>query len=463
MKPYIRLLSAAAAAVLLMATLAGCKTPAASDPVTSEKDENNISFGGKTLKIAAWDEGTIPELGKTTGGDAAYYALEQAKEKFDVEVEWIITTQEDHFSKFVQTSLAGQTYADILLTHSWNHVSQIQQGLLVPTDKYLSEAEDADKWDTLLCKIGDVCYGLSPKDSVTLPQFNLFYNRTILESLSLQDPQELALNGEWTWEKFREYCKAATDVSKNRFGVSAFGLMDVLNSTNNCATVVYDSTDKKYYNGFTHEPEAKRNLEVLEFIQTLAKDGSLMGEWVQGAEAMDDALNGFLDGQLLFQYAQDGAKLKKYDMTGFGVVTAPMGPSSDGKLYNQTASYVYWSLPKASSFSPDDRAAFWMYANTTWDSERGNAYYEFEVDEYKEDLLADQYDTAKDVQFLFDIADKCGVVKTPSLDLAVSLGALVANDIFGEVIRGNATPASAIATKDNEIQAKIDAALNTSK
>ena len=73
--------------------------------------------------------------------------------------------------------------------------------------------------------------------------------------------------------------------SKNRFGVSAFGLMDVLNSTNNCATVVYDSTDKKYYNGFTHEPEAKRNLEVLEFIQTLAKDGSLMGEWVQGAEA----------------------------------------------------------------------------------------------------------------------------------------------------------------------------------
>ena len=104
-----------------------------------------------------------------------------------------------------------------------------------------------------------------------------------------------------------------------------------------------------------------------------------------------------------------------------------------------------------------------MYANTTWDSERGNAYYEFEVDEYKEDLLADQYDTAKDVQFLFDIADKCGVVKTPSLDLAVSLGALVANDIFGEVIRGNATPASAIATKDNEIQAKIDAALNTSK
>ncbi len=429
-----------------------------SDPGNKDGD---VNFGGKTLTIASWVD-FEPELGKSESEDAAYYALQQAMEKFNVKVQWNITTQENHFSQFQAKSLSGLVYADIVLSHSWNHVSLISQGLQTPLDEYYDAMSEEEKshWDMELSKFGDHYYGLSPKSNVTLPIACMFYNRTRLKELKLQDPQELARQGKWTWDKFHEYCKAATDAASEKYGLSMYNMYNVLGGGNNVKTVVFDETDGKYYNGFTHGDEAAKNMQCLEFLTNMSKDKIVYGDWIQGSEAMDDAENAFLDGQTLFTFAQNGARLKKLGMTDFGVVTTPIADfNTDQSLYNLMESFTYWMIPSKTNFPAADIFEFWAYAQNTWDKDRGDAYYEFNLDNYKEEQLDLNYTDMKDVEFLVEMSEK--VVVKPSLDLSCSLGDLVANGIYCEVISGNATPAAAVAAKDNEIQAKIDEALNS--
>ncbi len=450
-----------ALALLAALTLMACGgTPSNSGTSSSASQAPAADFKGGKITIASWADAK-PELGNSSGEDAQYNAFEQACEKFNCEVEWLVTTQSDHFSQFVSKSLAGTVYADVILSHSWNHVGLINQGLLTQTDKYLDamSEEERSHWMTTMCEFKGHYYGLNPLARVILPEQNLFYNRTMLADLNLQDPQELAQAGTWNWDAFYDYCVAATDAAKNRFGAAIYSLDSVLGSANGVQTVVYDKTDGKYYNGFTREGFKENNMAVLEFVQKLAQAGTLVGTWIQGPEAMDEAENAFLDGQVLFTFAQNGERLKKLGMTDFGVVTAPIADFNTTKtLYNTKASYVYWAIPTTTDFPADDLAAFWMYAQNTWDPSRGDAYYEFDMDEYKENLLALTYTDMKDVDFLVSMKD--GLIEQPSLDLAVSLGSLVARDIFVEVVVGNMTPSAAIATVDNEIQAKIDEALN---
>ena len=174
---------------------------------------------------------------------------------------------------------------------------------------------------------------------------------------------------------------------------------------------------------------------------------------------MDDAENAFLDGQTLFTFAQNGSRLKKLGMTDFGVVTAPIADfNTDQSLYNLMESFTYWMIPSKTNFPVSDIVSFWTYAQSTWDKSRDKAYYEFNLEDYKEEQLDLNYTDMKDVEFLLEMSEK--VVVKPSLDLSCSLGDLIAKGIYCEVISGNATPAAAVAAKDNEIQAKIDEALN---
>ena len=98
---------------------------------------------GKTVKVAVWYEPEIPNLGDSDSEDAWYYSLKHAAEEYNCKVEWIVDTQDAHFSNFIQKSLAGEVYADIMMCHSWNYVSLIQQGLILPTTEYVKNASDA--------------------------------------------------------------------------------------------------------------------------------------------------------------------------------------------------------------------------------------------------------------------------------------------------------------------------------
>ena len=362
-----RFLSGMIVAVMILAVSAGL-TSCGDSPDVGKKG-GDVNFGGKTLTIASWVD-YEPKLGESEGGDATYYALQQALEKFNVKVDWVITTQENHFSQFQAKSLSGLVYADIVMSHSWNHVSLISQGLQTPLDEYYEAMSEEEKshWNMDLSKFGDHYYGLTPKPNVTFPTACMFYNRTRLKELKLQDPQELARQGKWDWKKFQEYCLAATDTANQKYGLSMYNMYNVLGGGNNVKTVVFDEADGKYYNGFTHGNEAANNMQCLEFLTNMSKDKMVYGDWIQGSEAMDDAENAFLDGQTLFTFAQNGSRLKKLGMTDFGVVTAPIADfNTDQSLYNLMESFTYWMIPSKTNFPVSDIVSFWTYAQSTWD------------------------------------------------------------------------------------------------
>ena len=454
-----------AALMIGSAALTGCgsgssgssKTVASSSAASTAKVAD---LGGKTVKIAVWYEPEKPTLGKSDSEDAWYYSLQQAEKKFNCKVQWIINPQETHFTKFVQASLSGEVYADILMCHSWNWVSLIKQKLICSTDQYIDSASDKSHWEKQLYTYNGKCWAIQPATANLTPTQIFFYNTKIIKELGLESPQSLALNGKWTWDKFRQYCKAATNAKLGRYGVACFQLPEMLMSTNGFQTVAFNKKDGKYYNGYTYSETKDAGMNILELIQTMSQvDNSVDGSWPDGQDALDSGENDFLDGKVLFVYGRNAASMKKEGMTDFAPVTAPLGPNGQ-YVTEYLQAFAFWSLPTNSSFSADDRAAFWMDAKRTWDKSKGNAYYD-DTSSAAVSELADSYLNKSDAEFLLKMGQK--MVRLPDLAGSMSVGTVIADDMYGKVIRGESTPAAVVAATDNVLQAKIDSTFNSSK
>ena len=137
------------------------------------------------------------------------------------------------------------------------------------------------------------------------------------------------------------------------------------------------------------------------------------------------------------------------------MVTVPMGPSAT-QLNDTVEAFAFWCLPKESSFTAEERAAFWMEAKRTWDPADEEGYYEESEESRLEDVLDEDYINREDVQFLLDMGKNMELLP----DVSVSWGSLIADDIFGAVIRGDSTPAAVIEKTAGEVQAKIDETYN---
>lgn len=340
-------------ALLMILCVTACNNDPTEPQGSKPAGDGKYDFGGKKLKIAIWYEPEIPTLGNSDGEDAWYYSLMNAAEEFNCEIEWIVDTQEAHFSNFIQKSLNGEVYADIMMCHSWNYVSLIQQGLILPTTEYIQNAEDADHWNQSTYVLNGENWGIMPLGENYLPTYYYLINTKLLNQLGLEHPQELARRGEWTWDKFREYCKAATDPSKEQYGVGCFMLAHMMKTGNDFDYAVMGE-DGKYYNAFTYESTKGKAMEVLEIIQDMAlEDKSILGDWTDGQEAMTQTTNAFKDGKLLFAFLPTPSSLKNSGFEDYSVVTLPQGPSSTG-LCDTVEAFTFWSLPTYSDFSAEE-------------------------------------------------------------------------------------------------------------
>ncbi len=441
--------------VVLTVGISACKGSSAGK--SSGSASGGVDFGGKTLKISIWSDSTIPSLGKSEAGDAAYYALEQAKKEFNCDIEWVILPESQYFDEFVKSSLSGSVYSNIALLHSNSILSWIKQGLVEPTDKFIGEDAEGH-WNNTYANFKGVNYGLMPKAQNPTPYMLLYYNTRMIKELGLEDPQKLALENKWTWEVFRDYCAKATDKSKGTYGVSAFMLPDCLRYTNG-AYLWTQGSDGKYYNAYSYKETNKNALELLELIQNMAiKDNSILGDRTGGVTAMDLALNTFTDGNLLFMYGQKGATLKAQGFTDYAPVTFPIGPSSTAN-YNMRDGFSIWGIPTTNDFPAEDLAKFWMYAQTTWDKNRGDAYYEPDTDEMIDALFASTYQRREDAEFVYEMGEK--MPEKASLNSLLNLGSIEVNEIFYPVIVGQSTPAAVIEATNSVIQSRIDEVFNS--
>ena len=451
-----RLVALTAVLVLALGLLGGCGGNGGDVSGDNGGDSGETKgFGGKTLKVSIWADTTIPKLGNGEMGDAKYYALEQAKKKYNCNIEWVIMPESQYFDEFVQAAMSGTPYSHIALQHSNSILSWIKQELVAPTDAYIGDNAD-NRWNTTYATFKGVNYGLWPNAEYVAPYQMLLYNTRMVSELGLTDPQQLAREGKWDWATFRDYCKRATDTTKGTYGVSAFMLPDSLRYSNSAYLWVEDGG--KFYNAYTYEKTNKNALELLTLIQDMAiSDGSILGDRTGGVEAMDLALNTFTDGKLLFMYAQKQSFLKNQGFTDYAPVTFPTGPSCD-TYYNMRDGYAIWGLPTNNDYDADLLAEFWMYALTTWDSTRGDAYYKEDLDEMIDTLYASSYQRREDAEFVYTMGTK--MPEKASLTNLLNLGAIEVNQMYYPVIVGKSTPAAVIEATAQAIQTRIDEVFN---
>ncbi len=416
------------------------------------------TLDGQTIVISTWATATIPAKDGTDQGNAGYYAFEWAKKAYNVNVEWKVVPEETYFAEFTTAALSGDSYSDICLTHSNTYLSWVRDGLIIPLDEYMKD-KDPKYWNKTTFTLNGKLYAMRREftNGVEIPENYFLYNPKMIKKLGLEDPQDLALSGKWTWDKFREYCKAATDTSSGTYGVSAFNLNQLM-YTNDIEEIVLENG--KYVNGYTHGKSASNMLSLLTFLQKMkTEDGSIMGDVLGGLDAMNEALNAFLDGKVLFTFAQSTAWLKKQKYKDYAPVTFPIGPNHGSKYYNNVlAGFSCWSIPANARYDYKDLVNFFCDGQCVWDKSRGDAYYVGDLEDDIDVNYIKNWARRSDAEFMFEMGKH--VDTRIGWNVYVNNGGIEVFQIFQPVLQNTSTPKNVLDATDGEIQTAINKVFN---
>ncbi|WP_372632146.1 ABC transporter substrate-binding protein [Cohnella sp.] len=241
---------AAAVAALLAVSLVGCSgsksnsgsspsaspsaspSPSASESPSaspSESAEPAPDLQGATVKIGLWWDGADPrgiaEADRTPADDEKVALIEAAEKKYNGKIEFVkFGDYGKYVENFTTTSLAGEPFADIVVLELfWAFPQLVNKGFVAPLDdlldtsdpKYIAWMKNGGTFDGKQ-------YGFI--DSPPSP-YGLFYNKKLVQELGLEDPFQLQQSGEWTWDKFRELAKKATQDTNGDGKTDVFGFI----------------------------------------------------------------------------------------------------------------------------------------------------------------------------------------------------------------------------------------------
>lgn len=439
--------------------------------VIVNQDDNKTypNFGGATIVFATYSK--RPELNGDTQNDARVYALEWAEKKYNCKVEYKVYDSAKLDEAFTAASLSNSFFADIVTANCIGYVGWCLGNMLEETDKYLNARTDKERWNTEIGRFQEKHYGIDAfTSSIVWPEY-MIYNADMLKELGLEDPKELAKKGEWDFDTFREYCKAATNKSKGTYGVACFGFDSILQGGADFEALVQGTKDGQiwYYNGYAHQESGSydKALKILTLMQQMRNvDKSVLGDNTGGLQPVLDAEEAFSKGKLLFLEAGDARALtiRKTGMKNFSVVTHPTLEKGQTAKYSWVASYAFTAFPKrtekslskasSKNISMDDLVAFWMDANTTWNQARGNAYYEEDFELAVVEKAANYLCSEADAQFLYDMGKNMSYKVTYAQSLET--GNEVIAGLHMPVLLGQKTPAAAIKQTDANIQKYAD-------
>lgn len=156
-----------------------------------------------------------PSYTGTLAAQMNFDNVKRVEEKYNVTFEYVNMTYSG-VSESINTSiLAGTPDCDIYLCELQTGVPAQMNGLALDLKTILPEDADilADQNVLNYLDLGDGKACLMHKvaaESAVEATYPLAFNLQLLEDNNLEDPRELYENGEWTWDKFVEYCKVLT-------------------------------------------------------------------------------------------------------------------------------------------------------------------------------------------------------------------------------------------------------------
>lgn len=243
MKLTKRILCVLLAVVMLLAMTA-CgdpNEPSGSTPDNTKPSENtnNPPQGEpRTITIGVWWDFFYDSTHSALEDDPSYTGsladqmrfdvVEAIEKEYNVKFEYVNLTYTGIVESINTSILAGTPDCDIYLCELSFGIPAALNGLAVDLSTVLPADADvlSDKNIMSYLDLGDgkVCLMKQVKgENVVEATYPLAFNKQLLDAENLEDPRELYKRGEWTWDKFVEYCQKLTKDTDSDGVVDQYG------------------------------------------------------------------------------------------------------------------------------------------------------------------------------------------------------------------------------------------------
>ena len=154
--------------------------------------------------------------------------VQKIEETYNVEVQYVNMTYTGVVESINTSILAGTPDCDIYLCEPNFGVPAALNGLALDLRTVLPADADVLTDQNVLNYLdlgdGKVCLMKQVKgEEVVGATYPLAFNKQLLEDAGLEDPRDLYARGEWTWDKFVEYCQALTQDTDGDGVVDQYG------------------------------------------------------------------------------------------------------------------------------------------------------------------------------------------------------------------------------------------------
>lgn len=315
-----------------------------------------FDFGGRTIKVGLWwdyfytsDHTDISDDPGLSNAETAQMKLDNVRrieKKYNCKVQFVNLGWEGIIESINTSIMAGTPECDLYLTDLQFGIPAVQNGLAIDLSTLGMDKLDVFN-DKIVLKPLEAMGGTYLFSEQGLPTNGIYlgYNKTMTDSLGLEDPQALYEKGEWTWEKFTEYCKAGTQDSNGDGTTDVYGFGGAFTDTisgfvlNNGGTIAATQTE-----GLS----SKNVTEVLDLVDKIYNQDKSARPW--NADDWNDNLLAWSDGKVMFWTAQSWVLKQEADAAvaagaelpfEYHVVPYPVGPSGDGTIKSPAAGNWY--------------------------------------------------------------------------------------------------------------------------
>lgn len=463
-------------AVMMVFSLAACAggsengdtTPSDSQPQAG--GENGNSGEKRVITIGLWWDIYYDSTHTALEDDPAYVGSEADQMRFDivkkieetynVEFQYVNLTYTGITESINNSILAGTPDCDIYMCDLTMGIPAAMNNLAVDLKTILPGDADvlSTQQDLNYLDLGDgkACLMKQVRgENVVADTYPLAFNKQMLEDAGLEDPRELYARGEWTWDKFVEYCQTLTqdtdgDGVTDQYGFTGFK-EDVVRQLmlSNGASIASGDTQTLDSNAVTEALQFYSDLYNVYNVcepYTWEDNGDVMrfsyrnghvafwpsAAWIAASNAdydWDGSTGVTLDFDTVYvqwPVGYSGNKdTNKGELTGGSFWFIPVGVEDPELVYNVFEMLTNWYCDDI-ELRDDIETMWWWYASTA----------------KEEQIQYDNYDV------MFDMGSKEQFDLYPNLGVQWDLESL---------INGSMTAAQFVETYKNEFQAAIDA------
>jgi len=282
-----------------------------------------------------------PAYQGTISDQMRFDVVAKVEEKYNVTIEYVNLTYVGVQESINTSVLAGTPDCDIYLVDTAIGVPAVMNGYALDMKDILPADSDifTDKVIMNYLDLGDGgAYMIKPvaAQSQVEATYPLMFNLQMIEDANLEDPRDLYDKGEWTWDKFLEYCIALTKDTNGDGIIDVYGFAGYEQEWFECMLM---SNGTYVAKDGTENFSSAEVTEVLQFMQDMYLTYNCAYPYAQDS-ASDVMRYIYRDGKCCFSpgaawilaanadYNWDGsaASTLEFDMV---FVPWPVGPSGD--------------------------------------------------------------------------------------------------------------------------------------